>query len=215
MTGINVITFYGPILLRTTGLGESASLLSTIVFRVVSAASTFISMLIVDKVGRRVLFIVGGMQMLTSQIMVGTILATQLGDYGSVSKGYAFALLVLICLYVSGFSLSWGPLGRVVPSEIFPLEIRSAGQSITVATNFLTTLVIAQSFLPMLCHFKSGTFFFFGGWLVVMTGIVYLFLPETKNLPIELVDGVWMKHWFWRRIVGKAHEVGKTDQFDN
>uniref|UniRef100_A0A5B7CCB7 Major facilitator superfamily (MFS) profile domain-containing protein n=1 Tax=Davidia involucrata TaxID=16924 RepID=A0A5B7CCB7_DAVIN len=212
VTGINVIAFYAPILFRTIGLGESASLMSAVVTGVVGTGSTFISMLVVDKLGRRVLFTIGGIQMFVSQIMVGAIMGAQLGDHGGVSKGYALLVLILICIYVAGFGWSWGPLGWLVPSEIFPLEIRSAAQSITVAVGFLFTFVVAQTFLAMLCHFKFGIFFFFGGWVLVMTGFVYLLLPETKNMPIEQMDIVWTQHWFWKRFVGEKHEVTKMEK---
>ncbi|XP_052174213.1 hexose carrier protein HEX6-like [Diospyros lotus] len=212
VTGINVIAFYCPLLFRTFGLGESASLMSSVVTGVVGTSSTFISMLIVDKLGRRVLLMAGGIQMVISQALVGGLLAAQLGDHGGVSKGYAIVVLVLISVYVAGFGWSWGPLGWLIPSEIFPLEIRSAGQSINVAVNFLFTFIVAQTFLAMLCHFKAGIFFFFGGWVVVMTVFVYLFLPETKNVPIEVMDRVWREHWFWKRIVGEEYEVSKKDE---
>ncbi|KAJ9164032.1 hypothetical protein P3X46_023649 [Hevea brasiliensis] len=211
VTGINVIAFYAPILFRTIGLGESASLLSSIVTGVVGTASTFISMLIVDKLGRRALFIFGGVQMFVSQVMVGGIMAAQLGDQGGIGKGYAYIVLILICIYVAGFGWSWGPLGWLVPSEIFPLEIRSAGQSIVVAVSFIFTFIVAQTFLSMLCHLKSGIFFFFGVWVVIMTAFVYLLLPETKNMPIEKMDIVWRDHWFWKRIVGEAVEDSKIE----
>lgn len=210
VTGINVIAFYAPLLFRTIGLGESASLLSSVVIGAVGTVSTFISMMIVDRMGRRALFIIGGVQMFISQLLVGGVMATQLGDHGGLSKGSAFLVLLLICVYVAGFSWSWGPLGWLVPSEIFQLEIRSAGQSITVAVGFLFTFIIAQTFLSMLCHFKSAIFFFFGGWVALMTGFVYLLLPETKNMPIEKMDEVWKEHWFWRRIVTERKE-GERD----
>lgn len=209
-TGINVISFYAPILFLTIGLGESASLLSAVMVGIVGTTSTFISMLIVDKLGRRVLFISGGIQMFFSQILIGSIMAAQLGDHGEISKKYAYLILVLICIYVAGFAWSWGPLGWLVPSEIFPLEIRSAAQSITVAVNFLFTFIVAQTFLSMLCHFKYGTFFFFGGWVVMMTVFVYFLLPETKNVPIEQMDRVWREHFFWKRIVGVKIEGKQT-----
>ncbi|XP_021287305.1 hexose carrier protein HEX6-like [Herrania umbratica] len=206
VTGINVITFYAPILFRTIGQGESASLMSAVVTGLVGTTATFISMLAVDKLGRRALFMIGGIQMLVTQIIIGGIMAALLGDHGGLSKGYAYLVLALICVYVAGFAWSWGPLGWLVPSEIFPLEIRSAGQSITVAVGFLFTFIIAQTFLSMLCHFKSGIFFFFGGWVVLMTAFVYFFLPETKNVPIEQMENVWREHWFWKRIVGEVDE---------
>ncbi|KAJ6871430.1 hypothetical protein NC652_036943 [Populus alba x Populus x berolinensis] len=211
VTGINVIAFYAPILFRTIGLGESASLMSSVVTGIVGTGSTFISMLVVDKLGRRALFIFGGVQMLVSQIMVGGIMAAQLGDHGGVGEGYAYVVLILICVYVAGFGWSWGPLGWLVPSEIFPLEIRSAGQSIVVAVSFLFTFIVAQTFLAMLCHFKSGIFFFFGGWVVVMTAFVYYLLPETKNIPIEKMDRVWREHGFWNKIVGEMDEQTKIE----
>ncbi|PNY11407.1 hexose carrier protein hex6-like [Trifolium pratense] len=142
--------------------------------------------------------------------IVGSIMAAQLGDHGEISKKYVYLILVLICIYVAGFAWSWGPLGWLVPSEIFPLEIRSAAQSIAVAVNFLFTFIVAQTFLSMLCHFKYGTFFFFGGWVVVMTVFVYFLLPETKNVPIEQMDTVWREHLFWKRIVGDKSQGRQT-----
>ncbi|XP_057753889.1 hexose carrier protein HEX6-like [Arachis stenosperma] len=207
-TGINVISFYAPILFLTIGLGESASLLSAVVTGLVGTTSTFISMLLVDKVGRRTLFIVGGIQMFFSQVIIGSIMAAELGDHGEITKEYAYLVLLLICIYVAGFGWSWGPLGWLVPSEIFPLEIRSAAQSINVAVNFLFTFIVAQTFLSMLCHFKAGTFFFFGGWVVLMTAFVYFLLPETKNVPIEQMEKVWREHFFWKRIVGNKSSSG-------
>ncbi|KAF5197495.1 Hexose carrier protein hex6, partial [Thalictrum thalictroides] len=165
VTGINVIGFYAPILFRTIGFGGSASLLSSVITGLVGTSCTFISMFMVDGFGRKGLFMIGGVQMIITQMTVGGIMAAQVGDQNVVSDGYAYSILVLIMIYVAGFSWSWGPLGWLVPSEIFPLEIRSAGQSIAVAVNFLSTFIVAQTFLTMLCHFKSGTFFFFGGWV--------------------------------------------------
>nr|GEY79527.1 hexose carrier protein HEX6 [Tanacetum cinerariifolium] len=206
VTGINVIAFYAPILFRTIGYGESASLMSAVVTGVVGLSMTFLSLLIVDKLGRRTIFTIGGVQMFVSQMLIGSIMAAKLGDHGELSRGYGFFVLILICIYVAGFGLSWGPLGWLIPSEIFPLEIRSAGQGITVAAGFLFTFIVAQTFLAMLCHLKSGTFFFFGGWVAVMTVFVYLFLPETKNVPIETMDQIWKQHWFWKRYVGDKYD---------
>jgi hypothetical protein len=93
-----------------------------------------------------------------------------------------------------------------VPTEICPLEIRSAGQSVVIAVIFLVTFVIGQTFLAMLCHLKFATFFLFGGWVCVMTLFVFFFLPETKQLPMEQMEQVWRRHWFWKRIVGEEEE---------
>lgn len=202
LTGISAVGFYGPVLIRSIGVGESASLMSTIFLVVVSSASTFISMFTVDRFGRRTLFLVGGIQMIVCEVLIGAIMVAKLGDEGGISKAYAIIIILLMGLYAVGFGLSWGPLGWLVPSEIFPLEIRSAGQSITVASCFVFTICISQLFLAMLCHMKAYLFFFFAGWIVVMTAFVYFLLPETKGLPIEQIGKVWGKHWFWKKVVG-------------
>ncbi|KAL3524133.1 hypothetical protein ACH5RR_016967 [Cinchona calisaya] len=212
VTGINVISFYAPILFRTIGFGESASLMSAVVTGLVGTSLTFLSLLIVDKLGRSSLFKIGGIQMFVSQMMIGAIMAAKLEDHGGMNKTYGLLILILICIYVAGFALSWGPLGWLVTSEIFPLEIRSAAQSVTVSVGFLFTFLVAQTFLDMLCHFKSGIFFFFGGWVAIMTGFVYLLLPETKNVPIERMDQIWREHWFWKKIVGNGQEYDKTER---
>ncbi|KAK1273609.1 Hexose carrier protein HEX6 [Acorus gramineus] len=209
VTGINVVAFYSPLLFRTIGLGESASLLSAVLTGLVGSGATFLSMLVVDRLGRRTLFFAGGAQMLVSLAVVGGVLAARLHDQGELlGKGWAWVVLIAVWAYVAGYGWSWGPLGWLVPSEVFPLEVRSAGQGVAVAVNFTFTFAVAQSFLPMLCHLKAGLFFFFGGWVVLMTGFVWALLPETRGVPIEKMEEVWRKHWFWKRVVGGE---GKMD----
>ncbi|KAK6132218.1 hypothetical protein DH2020_034038 [Rehmannia glutinosa] len=146
VTGINVIAFYAPIVFRTIGFAESASLMSSVMTGVVGIVTTFLSMLVVDRVGRRFLLILGGIIMFVSQMVVGVVMAAKLGDHGGLSKRYGDVVLVLIGIYVAGFGISWGPLGWLIPSEIFPLEIRSAGQSVSVGVNFLFTFWLGRRF---------------------------------------------------------------------
>ncbi|OVA10702.1 Sugar/inositol transporter [Macleaya cordata] len=222
LTGINVIMFYAPVLFKTIGFGDDASLMSAVITGLVNMFATFVSIGTVDRLGRRVLFLEGGIQMLICQILVGVMLGLKFGvtGVGSMSKSDSFLVLVLICAYVAAFAWSWGPLGWLVPSEIFPLEIRSAGQAITVSVNMFFTFIIAQIFLTMLCHMKFGLFFFFGGFVFIMTVFIFFFLPETKNVPIEEMNNVWKKHWFWGKyipddaIIGHHHSSkGKVSDF--
>lgn len=185
--------------------------MTAVVTGAVGIFSNIISITIVDRVGRRTMFMIGGVQMFITQMTVGGILAAELGDHGELSEGNAYLVLVLVSIFVAGFAWSWGPLGWLVSSEIYQLERRSAGQSITVAVGFFFIFVVAQMFSSMLCHMKSGIFFFFGGWVAVMTGFVYLSLPETKNMPIEKMEQVWKDHWYWKRIVGDRKEESTKD----
>ena len=138
------------------------------------------------------------------QIVIAIAIAIKFGvsgDPGVLPKWYAIVVVMCICVYVAGFAWSWGPLGWLVPSEIFPLEVRSAAQSINVSVNMICTFVIAQIFTTMLCHMKFGLFIFFAFFVVVMTGFIYKLLPETKGVPIEEMSTVWEKHPYWRDFV--------------
>ncbi|PKA50481.1 Sugar carrier protein C [Apostasia shenzhenica] len=204
LTGINVIMFYAPVLFQTVGFGDEASLVSAVITGVVNVVATFVSIFSVDRAGRRALFLEGGVQMIICQIVVGTLIGVKYGVSGAhtdLSRAYAGLVVTFICIYVAAFAWSWGPMGWLVPSEIFPLEIRSAGQSINVSVNMFFTFVIAQVFLNMLCHMKFGLFYFFGGWVLIMTVFIAFFLPETKNVPIEEMVIVWKQHWFWGKFI--------------
>lgn len=120
---------------------------------------------------------------------------------GSFTHVEADLLLFFICAYVAAYAWSWGPLGWLVPSEICSLEVRSAGQATNVAVNMLFTFAIAQVFLTMLCHLKFGLFFFFAGFVLIMTIFIVMFFPETNNVPIEEMNKVWKSHWFWKKFV--------------
>nr|XP_043629105.1 sugar transport protein 7-like [Erigeron canadensis] len=201
LTGINSILFYAPVLFQSMGFKRNASLYSSALTGAVLVLSTLVSIVTVDKLGRRVLLIVGGVLMIICHIIVGTIMGLKFGDDQELSKSYSVGVVVVICIFVAAFGWSWGPLGWTVPSEIFPLETRSAGQSITVAVNLFFTFIMAQSFLSLLCGLKYGLFLFFTGWITVMTIFVYILLPETKGVPIEEMMLMWQKHWFWKKIV--------------
>ncbi|EPS67473.1 monosaccharide transporter 2, partial [Genlisea aurea] len=203
-TGINVIMFYAPVLFRTIGFGSDSSLMSAVITGAVNVLATFVSIAVVDRRGRRFLFLQGGIQMFICQVVVAICIGAKFGvtgTPGALPKWYALLVVLFICIYVSGFAWSWGPLGWLVPSEIFPLEIRSAAQSLNVSVNMIFTFIVAQVFLTMLCHMKFGLFLFFGFFVAVMTAFIYFFLPETKGVPIEEMATVWKRHWFWSRFV--------------
>eukprot|EP00897_Mesotaenium_endlicherianum_P000680 jgi/Mesen1/10612/ME000088S10110 len=158
VTGINAIMFYAAFI---TGA--------------VNVVATGVSIALVDRAGRKKLFLAGGIQMLLMQVAIGITLGL---TFGAGKKQLS---------------------SEVSTPVIQPLATRSAGQSITVATNFLFTFVIGQAFLLMLCGTRFGIFLFFAFWVLVVTGTVQLFLPETKGMPIEEMELIRDTHWFWKR----------------
>ncbi|XP_020105221.1 sugar transport protein 13-like [Ananas comosus] len=212
-TGINAIMFYAPVLFNTLGFKSDAALYSAVITGAVNVLSTLVSIYSVDRIGRRMLLLEAGVQMFLSQVVIAVLLGIKVTDHSDdLSRGYAVLVVVMVCTFVSSFAWSWGPLGWLIPSETFPLETRSAGQSVTVCANLLFTFVIAQAFLSMLCSLKYGIFAFFSAWVVVMSLFVLFLLPETKNVPIEeMTERVWKQHWFWKRFMDDDADYGVED----
>ncbi|XP_006837022.2 sugar transport protein 8, partial [Amborella trichopoda] len=204
LTGINAIMFYAPVLFQTMGFKNDASLLSAVITGLVNVIATFVSIAIVDRVGRKALLLQAAVQMFICQGAIGIILLKDLHLTNSLNPTVAIVVVILVCCYVASFAWSWGPLGWLIPSEIFPLETRSAGFSFAVCSNMLFTFLIAQAFLSMMCHLKAGIFFFFAGWILIMGTFVVFFLPETKGVPIDqMTERVWKKHWLWARFMAE------------
>ncbi|CAL5411857.1 unnamed protein product [Camellia sinensis] len=202
MTGINAIMFYAPVLFQTMGFKNDASLLSAVITGTVNVASTFVSIYLVDKIGRRKLLLQACVQMFICQVSIGAILLTHLNTTGTMDKGLAVVVVVLVCLYVMCFAWSWGPLGWLIPSETFPLETRTSGFAFAVSSNMLMTFLVAQAFLSMLCHMRAFIFFFFSAWILVMGLFVVFLVPETKGVPIDsIVERVWKQHPVWKKFM--------------
>ncbi|GJM85329.1 hypothetical protein PR202_ga01770 [Eleusine coracana subsp. coracana] len=203
LTGMIVVTIFTPLLFYTVGFTSQKAILGSIITDVVSLASIAAAALAVDRVGRRPLFMAGGGVLLVCLVGMAWIFGAELGADGekAMPRAHAVAVVALVCVFTAGFGVSWGPLKWVVPSEIYPLEVRSAGQGMSEAISLALTFAQTQSFLTMLCSFKYGAFAFNAGWVVVMTAFVAFFLPETKGVPIESLREVWARHWYWKRFV--------------
>ncbi|KAI3670830.1 hypothetical protein L1987_87472 [Smallanthus sonchifolius] len=80
LTGINSILFYAPVLFQSMGFKGNASLYASALTGAVLTLSTLVSIATVDKLGRRVLLIAGGIQMIICQVTVGIILGLKFGD---------------------------------------------------------------------------------------------------------------------------------------
>uniref|UniRef100_A0A0E0KRB8 Major facilitator superfamily (MFS) profile domain-containing protein n=1 Tax=Oryza punctata TaxID=4537 RepID=A0A0E0KRB8_ORYPU len=207
LTGVAVTAFFSPILFRTVGFESDAALMGAVILGLMNIFGIVGSGFAMDRYGRRLLFMIGGALMFTCQVAMASIVGSQLGHGSKMAKGYAVTVLVMTCAFSASFSWSWGALYWAIPGEIYPVEVRSAGQGVAVALNLGLNFVQAQCFLAMLCCFKYGTFLFYASWLVVMTAFAVAFVPETKGVPLESMGHVFARHWYWGRFV-KDHKFG-------
>ncbi|XP_068637575.1 sugar transport protein 14-like isoform X1 [Aristolochia californica] len=201
LTGNNSILFYAPVIFQSLGFGSGASLYSSILTSGMLAIAPFVSMMLVDRVGRRAMFIEAGCQMIIAMSIVAGVLAAKFGHGQMLPRADGIVLVIMTCLFCLAYGWSWGPLGWLVPSEIFPLETRSAGQSIVVCVNMFFTAAIAQCFLAALCHLRYGIFILFVCLIIIMTLFIIFLLPETKRVPIEEMHFLWESHPIWKNVV--------------
>lgn len=198
-TGINAIIFYAPVLFNSLGSGVAASLENTCIIGGVNVLATIVAIILVDRIGRKALLIEGGVQMVIAEVVAGVVLATQFSKYSvNLPQSVDVGVLVIICVFISGFAWSWGPIGWLYPTEIQPLETRPPAAALNTASNMLFTFVIGQSFVTMLCSMEWGVFIFFAGMVAIMTAWVIIFLPETRGKDLENVFKLFQEHWFWR-----------------
>jgi SP family xylose:H+ symportor-like MFS transporter len=190
LTGINVVLYYAPKIFQNTGTRLDISLLQTVLVGAVNVIFTVIAILTVDKLGRKLLLILGGSIMGLSMASIGfTFYAENMG----------LMALIFILIYIAGFAMSWGPVMWVVLSEIFPNSIRGA-MSIATATVWITDLIISWSF-PVLDDntwlvetFNHG----FAYWIyavICLAAVIFVWkiVPETKGKTLEQIEKLWKK----------------------
>ena len=68
VSGIGVVAFYAPVLFQSIGFGRDSALIGAIILGVANLSSIVASMFMVDRFGRRALFIEGGIQMIICQV---------------------------------------------------------------------------------------------------------------------------------------------------
>lgn len=107
---------------------------------------------------------------------------------GCPSK-FGWLALVGLALYIIFFSPGMGSAPWIVNSEIYPLRYRGVCGGIAATANWVSNLIVAQSFLSLTEAIGTAwTFLLFGVISVVAVFFVLIYVPETKGLPIEEVE---------------------------
>lgn len=107
---------------------------------------------------------------------------------GCPSK-YGWLALIGLALYIIFFSPGMGTVPWIVNSEIYPLRFRGVCGGIAATANWISNLIVSQSFLTLTQVIgTSWTFLIFGVISVVALFFVLICVPETKGLPIEEIE---------------------------
>lgn len=181
VAGINAIIYYAPRIIEMTGLGKSASLLSTIGIGLVNFIFTLIAMNFIDRIGRRKLMLVGSIGLVVTLGLISRSFYLQ--DFGNL------LVVILLLIYIAFFAFSQGAVVWVFISEIFPNQVRAKGQSLGSFINWASAALIAFLFPVLVARgHTGGTFLFFTVMMVLQLIFVIRFMPETKGRSLEQID---------------------------
>ncbi|KAK9311250.1 general substrate transporter [Lipomyces starkeyi] len=193
-SGIDAIIYYATNVFVSLGLSSvTVAMLATGVTGVVFFVSTLPAMVIIDKVGRKPMLLIGSAVMGISMILVGIIVAKFRHDWVHHAAA-GWVAVAFIWVYIAGFGATWGPVSWTLVSEIFPLSIRAKGASIGASSNWINNFAIAFFVPPMFASWAWGTYIFFAVFLAVGLVWVWWYLPETKNRTLEEMDRVFGSH---------------------
>ncbi|TFK40390.1 general substrate transporter [Crucibulum laeve] len=190
-TGINAILYYAPSIFQDLGLtGNSNSLLATGVVGITMFLATIPAVIWIDKVGRKPVLISGAFIMAACHFIVA-ILTGLFHDSWKAHVAAGWVACVFVWIFAIAFGYSWGPCAWVLVAEIWPLSVRGKGVSIASSSNWMNNFIVGQVTPTMLEHLGFGTFVFFGVFSLMGGIFIMIFVPETKNLTLEEMDGVF------------------------
>lgn len=187
-TGINVVMYYAPTVLESSGLTRSASLLASVTVGVAMIVFTVVGMWILGLMGRRKMMLLG----------FGGVAASHLGlffTYLLPESSLRSYLILLFMLLVTAFMVTFlGTTGFLVLSELFPLPIRGFAMGAALGGLWIANSLISFLF-PILAE-QFGSVAVFSGFMVlnVLAALfAFRYIPETKGRTLEELE-VELRH---------------------
>lgn len=175
---------------QTIGVSSTnSSLFATGIYGTVKVIATGIFLLVgIDKLGRRWSLMLGALWMMAMMFILGAVLHTHPPTDTNTVSPASIGMVVMIYLYVIGYSASWGPIPWVYLSEIFPTRLRSYGVGLGAATQWLFNFCITEVTPNAINHIGWKTFLMFGIFCLANFTFVFFFIKETKGRSLEDMD---------------------------
>jgi len=189
LVGINVVFYYGEVLWRAAGFSEAHALLINVIGGIINVSATVAAILLVDKVGRKPLLILGSIGMALFLGILAVVFGTaEVGPDGNLLLGdmAGRAALVSANLYIVCFGITWGPVMWVLLGEMFPNQIRGAALSLAGLSQWITNFLITMTFPILLSGFGLGAAYsLYVVFAVISAFCAWKFVRETKGRTLE------------------------------
>lgn len=182
LSGINFVLYYAPELLEKAGLATKESLFNAISIGIVNLIFTLLGIRLIDRRGRRELLIVGS---------IGYIVSLGMVAYCFHFQAPPEVLLSFILVFIASHAVGQGAVIWVFISEIFPNQVRAAGQSWGTGTHWVLAALITLVTPTLLSRFDadpSPIFLFFAGTMVLQLLFAIFMIPETKGKALEEIE---------------------------
>jgi sugar porter (SP) family MFS transporter len=178
LSGINAFLYYSPRIFEAAGLQESAALLSSIGIGLTNLIFTLLGLYLIDKIGRRLLMIIGS---------IGYIVSLTLVSVAFLQEWQGMSIPFFLFLFIASHAIGQGAVIWVFISEIFPDNLRAQGQSFGSSVHWVLAALITL-FMPVaLSAFPNPGYVFllFSGMMVFQLIFVLYLMPETKGVSLE------------------------------
>jgi SP family arabinose:H+ symporter-like MFS transporter len=175
-SGINAILYYLNDIFARAGFSKVSSDLQAVAIGATNLLFTMLAMSIIDRVGRRVLLLIGSVGTAASLAGVAAVFWT--GRH----EGW---LLWLLIGFIAAFAFSQGSVIWVYIGEVFPTAVRAKGQGLGSATHWIMNALISFLFPVVAASSKAAPFVFFAAMMVLQFFVVLFVYPETKNIALE------------------------------
>ena len=201
ITGINAIIYYADQIFSSAGFTTQASqtTVTTWAIGAVNVLATLIAIAFIDRLGRRKLLLAGLIGMGISLIAVGVafqFIVKNAGPAAAAGRPSAAGIVTLFALvgFIICFAFSMGPVVWTVINEVFPGHIRGRAVAVATAVNWGSAFLVSQFFLSLIGAIgDSLTFWLFALFCGVASVWIYFRVPETKGLPLEQIQKLWME----------------------
>lgn len=191
LVGINVVFYYGAVLWQAVGFSESDALLINVISGGISIAACVLTLLVIDRIGRKPLLLWGSVGMtLTLALVVYAFANADQDAAGNLLLGeYGTLALVSANAYVFFFNLSWGPVMWVMLGEMFPNQIRGVGLAVSGLAQWLCNFLITMTFPLLLTGIGlAGAYGLYALGALLSVFFVLKLVHETKGKELEEME---------------------------
>jgi len=188
LSGINAAIFFSTEIFRSAGLTDEASQSATLGMGAMNVAMTFVSLVAIEKAGRKTLMVAGliGMFCMTTLLLISLLLKDTL-------PWISYLSIVAVILFVVGFATGPGSIPWFFVTELFSQSGRPIASSIAVAVNWSANFLVGLGFSPITVAIGPYVFIIFMVTQLFFIAYVWLVVPETKNRTVEEVTAKFRK----------------------